>query len=122
MAEACEFVLRHTDQLAERRTTASSLSGFYFQRGLTEAQVKRYRELYEKDKKDYAAVAMLSEMARSARLDKDTAETYKKRYQEAERELAGRLATAQEESAGKDKAQEAWRWKEAAVLWVAAGD
>ena len=122
MAEACEFVLRHSDQLAERRTTAASLSAFYLQRGLTEAQVKRYRELYEKDKNDYAAVAMLGEMARGAKLDKDTAEAYKNRYQEAERGLAGKLAAAQEESAGKDKAQEAWRWKEAAVLWVAAGD
>ena len=122
MAEACEFVLRRSDQLAERRTTAAALSSFYFQRGLTEAQVKRYRALYEKDKSDYAAVAMLSEMARSAKLEKDTAETYKKNYQEAERGLAGKLAAAQEESAGKDKAQEAWRWKEAAVLWVAAGD
>jgi tetratricopeptide (TPR) repeat protein len=122
MAEACEFLLRHSDQLAERRATAASLSAFYLQRGLTDAQMKRYRELYEKDKGDYAAVSMMSELARDARLEKDTAEAYKKRYQEAERGLAGRLAAAQEDLAGKDKAQEAWRWKEAAVLWVVAGD
>jgi tetratricopeptide (TPR) repeat protein len=84
--------------------------------------MKRYRERYDKDKNDYAAVALLSEMARSARLEKATAEAYKKRFQEAERELAGRLAAAQEKVADKDKAQEAWRWKEAAVLWVTAGD
>src|SRR5262245_35319189 len=89
MAEASGFSLRHTDQLVERRSTAASLTAFYFQRGLTDAQVKRYRELYEKDKGDYAAVAMLSEMARDARLEKDAAEAYKKRYEEAERGLAG---------------------------------
>jgi tetratricopeptide (TPR) repeat protein len=122
MAEACEFILRHADQLAERRTTASSLAVFYFQRGLTDAQLKRYRDLYEKDKNDYAAVAMLSEMARSARLEGGTAEAYKKRYQEAEQRLAARLAAALEDLAGMDKAQVSWRWKEAAVLWVAAGD
>src|SRR6516164_7170899 len=37
MAEASEFILRHSDQLAERRTTAAALSAFYFQRGLTDA-------------------------------------------------------------------------------------
>jgi tetratricopeptide (TPR) repeat protein len=121
MGEACEFILRHSDQLTERRTIAASLSEFYHQRGLTDAQLKRYRELYEKDKADYDAVAMLSELSRRARLETAAAETDRKRYQEAERGLAGRFAAAQEELAGKDKAQEAWRWKEAAVLWVAAG-
>jgi tetratricopeptide (TPR) repeat protein len=122
MAEAGEFILRHSDQLTERRTAASSLAAFYFQRGLTADQLKRYGERYDKDKNDYAAVAMMSEMARTARLEKATAEAYKKRFQEAERELAGKLAAAQEKVAGADKAQEAWRWKEAAVLWVTAGD
>src|SRR5262249_23738280 len=53
MAEACEFILRHSDQLAERRTTAASLSAFYSQRGLADAQLKRYGELYDKDNEDY---------------------------------------------------------------------
>jgi tetratricopeptide (TPR) repeat protein len=122
MAEACEFIIRHSDQLAERRTAALSLSSFFFERGLTDAQMKRYRERHDKDKKDYAALAMMSEMARSARVEKATAEEYRKRYQEAERELAGRQAAAQEKLAGMDRAQEAWRWKEAAVLWMTAGD
>jgi len=122
MAEACEFIVGHSDQLAERRTAAGSLSAFYFQRGLTAERLKGYRERYDKDRKDYAAVAMMSEMARTARLEKADAEAYKKRYQEAEREVAGRLAAAQEKLAGADKTQEAWRWKEAAVLWVAAGE
>jgi tetratricopeptide (TPR) repeat protein len=122
MAEACEFLLRHSDQLTERRTTASSLAEFYFQRGLTDEQIKRYHGLHEKDKSDYAAAAMLSELARRARLKGADAEAYTKRYQEAERELAGKLAVAQEQAAGKGGAQATWAWKEAAVLWVTAGD
>jgi tetratricopeptide (TPR) repeat protein len=122
MAEAGDFILRHSEQLTERRTAASSLSSFYFQRGLIDAQVKRYLGLYEKDKDDYAATAMLNEMSRAARAEKATAETYKKRHEEAERKLAARLAAAQEKLAEKDKTQTAWLWKEAAVLWVVAGD
>jgi tetratricopeptide (TPR) repeat protein len=122
LTEASEFILRHSDQLSERRTAAASLAAFYFQRGLAAAQLKRYGEAYDKDNDDYAASAMTSELAKVAKGDKATAEAYRERHLKAERKLAGKLAVSQEESAGKEKAQEAWRWKEAAVLWVAAGD
>jgi tetratricopeptide (TPR) repeat protein len=122
MAQACEFLLRHSDQLTERRTTAASLAAFYSQRGLADAQLKRYSEMYDKDNDDYAALAMTSELAKVTRAEKATAEAYRDRHMKAERMLAGTMAAAQEELAGKEKAQEAWCWKEAAVLWVAAGD
>jgi tetratricopeptide (TPR) repeat protein len=122
MTEASEFILRHSDQLPERRTAAASLAAFYFQRGLADTQLKRYGETYDKDNDDYAALAMMSELAKVAKADKVTVEAFRERHTKAERKLAGKLAAAQEELAGKEKAQETWRWKEAAVLWVAAGD
>lgn len=122
MTEASEYVIRYSDQLAERSSAASSLAAFYFQRGKVDEQLKRYREIAAAEADDYVALAMLAELARPAQLDRATQQAYRQKFEQAEKKLAAQLAERAEQAANVDATQKTWLWKEAAVLWSKSGD
>lgn len=122
MIEACEFTIRFSDSLAERSTTATSLASFLYQRGKADEYAKRYREVLAKDADDFAALAVMSQLARAINLEKAQVEEYRDRYRKAERQVAAELAVGREKQATEDATLRTWLWHEAASYWSKAGE
>ncbi|MFV0443395.1 MAG: tetratricopeptide repeat protein [Planctomycetaceae bacterium] len=141
--DASDFVLRHSEQAARRSLTRRSLLAFVFQRGQTDALIKRYEDALTEDKDDRTALYVLAEAygqikndatksaqytERLAKLDKESGEPIDVQQQA---DLATQYVRAKkykegaqifEKIAPLDERLESWHWKEAAQAWLKAGD
>ena len=138
--EASEYIIRHSEQVAEQSLTRSSLMSFIHQRGKVEPFIKRHEARLKKNPKDRLSVYLLSEVysrvqenpERSVELLKQLAALDGKKAGEAvdvnaSAKLAMQYIRAKEYEKGAelyeqiaplDKTLEAWHWKEAAAAWL----
>lgn len=143
MMEACEFVMDHSDQAAERSLTARSYLSFMFNRGEIDKLIARQEERLKKDEKDKTSLFLLGEAYSKVKNDPKKAAEYVERLAKLQEESGKPLDVAtnaqlaqQYVQAGKskegaelfekiaplDETLAAWHWKEAANAWLKAGD
>lgn len=141
--KALEFIIRHSEQAAERSLARTELMSFVRQRGKTKDTVKHFEEQLKVNKDDESALYILTEiyvrLTNEPRKAAETLEQLAKVQQKAGKELSvaesAQLAAEYvkarkykegaelfEATAVRDKTLAAWHYKEAAAAWLNAKD
>jgi tetratricopeptide (TPR) repeat protein len=122
MLEAQEFIIPHTERRAGRMNSARDLASFLHQRGKTDDAIARYDARLQKDPKDVVALSVLTIIYTRLKRDEDLGLKYTQRLDEANRELASKLAERLEKNAAAAPQTAASILKDAATAWLEAGD
>jgi tetratricopeptide (TPR) repeat protein len=120
--EANEYVIRHTERRAGRSLAARDLVSFLHQRGKTDAAIERYESLLKEKPQDVAALTVLSEIYLRIKRDAGKAEEIGKRLEAAQQEIARGVAQRLEKEAEAAPQSAASQLKDAAQLWLEAGE
>ncbi len=141
--KALEFIIRHSEQAAERSLARTELMSFVRQRGKTKDTVKHFEEQLKVNKDDESALYILTEIyvrltnepRKAAEALEQLAKIQKKAGKELSvaesAQLAAEYAKARkykegaelfEATAVRDQALAAWHYKEAAAAWLNAKD
>jgi tetratricopeptide (TPR) repeat protein len=120
--EANEYVIRHSERRTARGLACRDLVAFLFQRGKLDSAIERYEALLKKEPNDVAGLAMMTEIYKRARPDARQAEEFGTRLEAVERELARTAAQQMEKAAEASATSMASQLKDAAQLWLEAGD
>lgn len=140
MAEACEFIIGHTDSDAKRSLTRRDLVSFMYQRGKLDRLVSRHEGVLKKEPNDRTSLYILSEVYDRAQPDAKRAAELLERMMALDGDkpldvptsakLAMQLvrqkrydegAALYEKIAPLDENLAAWHWKEAASAWLKNG-
>jgi tetratricopeptide (TPR) repeat protein len=122
MLEAQEFIIPHTERRSGRMNAARDLASFLHQRGKTDDAIVRYDARLQKDPKDVVALHVLTIIYTRIKRDEDLGLKYTQRLDEANRELASKLAERLEKDAAAAPHTAASTLKDAATAWLEAGD
>lgn len=141
--KALEFIIRHSEQAAERSIARTEMMSFVRQRGKTKDAVKYFEEQLKVNKDDEAALYILTEfyvrLTNEPRKAAETLELLAQIQRKAGKELSvaesAQLAAEYvkarkykegaelfEATAVRDKTLAAWHYKEAAAAWLNAKD
>ncbi len=142
-ATALEFIIAHSERVAERSLARSELLGFLRQRGKTAEAAKRYEDRLKEDPDDvgtlyilcefygrlvddpHRSVVMLERLARIQQAEGEglsvaDAADLAAQYVKAKKYAQG--AELFEKTAGRDDSLAAWHYKEAAAAWLKGND
>jgi len=122
MLEAQEFVIPHTERRSSRMNAARDLASFLHQRGKTDEAIARYDGRLQKDPKDIAALTVLTIVYTRIKRDPELGPKYELRLDQANREIASKLAERLEKDAVTAPQTAAFTLKDAATAWLEAGD
>jgi tetratricopeptide (TPR) repeat protein len=122
MLEAQEFIIPHTERRDGRSLAARDLASFLHQRGKTDEAIARYDGKLQKDPKDIVALSVLTIIYTRIKRDDLQGAKYTQRLDEANREIASRLAERLEKDAASAPQTAASTLKDAATAWLEAGD
>lgn len=122
MLEAQEFIILHTERRAGRSIAARDLASFLHQRGKADEAIIRYDGKLQKDPKDIVALSVLTIVYTRLKRDDLQGAKYTQRLDEANREIASRLAERLEKDAASAPQTAASTLKDAATAWLEAGD
>jgi tetratricopeptide (TPR) repeat protein len=120
--EADEFIIRNSERRAARSNAARDLVSFLHQRGKLDVAIERYEALLKTTPDDVAALAALTNIYARLKRDETKAADLGKRLEAAERELARAAAQRLEQAALGAPQTMATQLKDAAQLWVEAGE
>ena len=99
MLEAQEFIISHTERRAGRAIHARDLSSFLHQRGKIDVAIARYDSRLQKDPKDIVALHVMAIIYSRIKEDAELAGKYELRLDQANREIASKLAERLEKDA-----------------------
>jgi tetratricopeptide (TPR) repeat protein len=122
MLEAQEFIIRHTERWAGRSLAARDLASFLHQRGKTDTGIQRYEARLKEDAKDIAAVSVLAVIYTRTKRDPQRGPELTGRLEALDRELSVALAQRLEQDAQAAPQTAASLLKDAATVWLEAGD
>lgn len=122
MLEAQEFTIPHTERRAGRANAARDLASFLHQRGKTDVAIARYDGKLQKDPKDIVALNVLAIIYTRLKEDDLQGAKYTQRLDEANREIASKLAERLEKEAEAAPQTAAFLLKDAATAWLEADD
>ena len=122
MLEAQEFVIPHTERRSGRANHARDLASFLHQRGRIDFAIARYEGQLQKDPKDIVALQVLTIIYTRVKQDDLLGAKYTQRLDEANREIASKLAERLEKDAAAAPQTAAFTLKDAATAWLEAGD
>lgn len=120
--EANEFVIRHTERRPGRSLASRDLVSFLHQRGKIDVAVQRYEARLKEEPKDVAALSVLSEVYQRIQRDAGKAAAYAERLEAVDREIARGVAQRMEKAAEASPRTAASQLKDAAQLWLEAGE
>ena len=122
MLEAQEYIIPHTERRSGRANAARDLASFLHQRGKTDEAIARYDARLQKDPKDIVGLQVLTIIYTRLERDDELAAKYELRLDQANREIATRLAERLEMDAAAAPQTAAFTLKDAAAAWLEAGD
>jgi len=143
MQKAAEYILTHSEQAAERSLTRRALLAFIHRRGKLDAALEKYEAQLKKTPEDRTVLYVLTEAYAGFKMDPKRSAEVAEQLAAVEKKLgkgpdvasqahlaqqyvkAGRLkegAALFEQIAPLDPKLEAWHFKEAAAVWLKAGD
>lgn len=122
MLEAQEFIITHTERRSGRSIHARDLTSFLHQRGKTDVAIARYDGRLQKDPKDIVALHVLTIIYTRIKQDDLLGAKYTQRLDEANREIASKLAERLEKDAEAAPQTAAAILKDAATAWLEADD
>ena len=122
MLEAQEFVITHTERRSGRANHARDLSSFLHQRGKIDVAIARYDGRLQMDPKDIVALNVMAIIYARIKEDAELAGKYELRLDQANREIASKLAERLEKDAATSPQTAAFLLKDAATAWLEAGD
>ena len=122
MLEAQEFRIAHNERRAGRANAARDLASFFHQRGKTDVAIARYDGRLQKDPKDIVALQVLQIVYTRVKSDPELGPKYTQRLDEANREIATKLAERLEKDAEAAPQTAAYLLKDAATAWLEADD
>jgi tetratricopeptide (TPR) repeat protein len=122
MLEAREFYIAHSERRAGRSVAARDLASFLHQRGKIDVAIARYDVRLQKDPKDIIALSVLATVYSRVKRDDELGPKYTQRLDEANREIATRLAQRLEKDAEAAPQTAAFLLKDAATAWLEADD
>lgn len=120
--EANEFVIRHTDRRPGRSLAARDLASFLHQRGKLDEAIERYEAKIKEDPEDVAALSVMAIIYAQLRRDKAKADEYAKQLEHVDKKIARGVAQRLEQQAEASPALSASLFKDAAQLWLEAGE
>jgi tetratricopeptide (TPR) repeat protein len=120
--DAQDFIMRHTDGKVGRQRAARDVVSFLYQRGKTDAGIKRYEDALKYNPKDAAALSVLDGIYFRAKPDRERAAEISRRLDEVNTQLAVELASRLEKDAEAAPQTAATLLKNAAEAWLEAGD
>jgi tetratricopeptide (TPR) repeat protein len=120
--EAQEFNIRHADRKSGRSRPARDVASFLHQRGKLDAGVERYEAALKANPKDPAALGVLTIIFSRLKEDKVRSADLSAQLAALDAELAAAAATRLEKDAEAAPRTAASLLKDAAVLWLEAGD
>ena len=122
LLEANEFIIRHSDRSAGRSLPARDVASFLHQRGKVDVGIERYEAQLKKDPDDIAALSILSIIYTRLKRDEARGQELARRQAEVDRKIAQRVAEKLEKEAEASPNQAASHLKDAAQLWLEAGE
>lgn len=120
---SAEFLIRNYDRRAGRFVNSNRLAGFLLSQGKTDAQIARYEAVLKQTPDDLAALGVLSQIyARGLHANPARHAEVSAKLEETERALAKKLAETLEADAAQKPMETAFLLKDAAQVWLEAGD
>jgi tetratricopeptide (TPR) repeat protein len=120
--EAQEFLIRHADRRAGRSIAARDIASFLHQRGKIDAGIERYEARLKADAKDPAALSVLETIYMRVKRDENRWAALTAQLETLNSEIAAGVATRLEKDAEAAPQTAATLLKDAAALWLEAGD
>lgn len=122
MLEANEFIIRHSDRTAGRSLPARDVASFLHQRGKVDVGIERYEAQLKKDPDDIAALSILAVIYTRLKRDEGRGQEFASRQGEVDRKIAQGVAQRLEKEAQASPDVAASTLKDAAQLWLEAGE
>jgi hypothetical protein len=120
--EAQEFLIRHTDRQAGRSIAVRDIASFLHQRGKTDAGIERYEAQLKTNAKDPASLSVLATIYSRVKPDENRGAALTAQLETLNSEIAAGVATRLENDAQAAPQTAATLLKDAATLWLEAGD
>jgi tetratricopeptide (TPR) repeat protein len=120
--EANEFVIRHTQRRPGRSIASRDLVSFLYERGKLDVAIERYEAHLKREPQDVAALSVLTDIYKRVQRDAGKADEYGQKLEAVNRKIAREAAQELENAAAASPPASAALLKDAAQLWLEAGE